>query len=576
MKKNYFSFLLLALAALVSFSANADCWIIGELSNGWVTNDGLKMDQGSSENEYVADITNVEMGKKYFSFTTQLSEAADDWSGIQPYRFGGSYNITSGKPQRLDANTGDSPSVTLSTTSDLHIVFNTSSRMVIITITEKGEVEPFDPDKLTFYITGGDFDWSMPPAVMFEKNDDGTHRVQITSNGGEFKLCGTTVQQADLNWGLFDMGVYGTAEALVEGDNTLTAGTTNNMTMPLTGNLILTVKDVTETSCVLNIAVDGDNPGPEPKEADGVYVLGNIEGNPNGFQPCDGIALSSNDEVVYTGSIHVVDSWEGKGWIGLTRALADFDGDNGGWTQINSLRFGPTAAEGVENYVIDDTQLDVAIPVTYDSHMSFEMAEGYYNISVDLNAMTVTFTAGEEPEPELYLLGDIEGNDGWAANAGVAMDLVSGKKFSKAVTVKDSYNGNGWFSFTTALGSDWDAIAGSRYGAAEVKDSESDYVMAEGDYGTELAIAKGQIAFCALAGDYTITVDLDALTCVIEKAGDGNKFDVNGDNKVDVGDVNAILEAILAGNNEAKFNVNGDTSVDVGDVNAVLEAILAQ
>ncbi len=133
-----------------------------------------------------------------------------------------------------------------------------------------------------------------------------------------------------------------------------------------------------------------------------------------------------------------------------------------------------------------------------------------------------------------------------------------------------------WFSFTPALGSDWDAIAGSRYGAAEVKDSESDYVMAEGDYGTELAIAKGQIAFCALAGDYTITVDLDALTCVIEKAGEGNKFDVNGDNKVDVGDVNAILEAILAGNNEAKFDVNGDTTVDVGDVNAVLEAILAQ
>ncbi len=53
-----------------------------------------------------------------------------------------------------------------------------------------------------------------------------------------------------------------------------------------------------------------------------------------------------------------------------------------------------------------------------------------------------------------------------------------------------------------------------------------------------------------------------------------NPFDVNNDDAVDVGDVNAILEAILAGNDDAKFNVNGDTAVDVGDVNAVLEYIL--
>ena len=89
MKKNYFSFLLLALAALVSLSANADCWIIGDLGKGWVTNDGLKMDQGSSDNEFIADITNVKPGQKWFSITTQLAEGAADWSAIQQFRFGG-------------------------------------------------------------------------------------------------------------------------------------------------------------------------------------------------------------------------------------------------------------------------------------------------------------------------------------------------------------------------------------------------------------------------------------------------------------------------------------------------------
>ena len=54
----------------------------------------------------------------------------------------------------------------------------------------------------------------------------------------------------------------------------------------------------------------------------------------------------------------------------------------------------------------------------------------------------------------------------------------------------------------------------------------------------------------------------------------GNKFDVNNDGSVDVGDVNAVLAAILAAGNDAKFNVNGDTAVDVGDVNAILDYIL--
>ena len=53
-----------------------------------------------------------------------------------------------------------------------------------------------------------------------------------------------------------------------------------------------------------------------------------------------------------------------------------------------------------------------------------------------------------------------------------------------------------------------------------------------------------------------------------------NPFDVNGDGKVDVGDVNAVLEAILSESTDTKFDVNNDGLVDVGDVNAILEAIL--
>ena len=55
---------------------------------------------------------------------------------------------------------------------------------------------------------------------------------------------------------------------------------------------------------------------------------------------------------------------------------------------------------------------------------------------------------------------------------------------------------------------------------------------------------------------------------------DPSRFDINGDGNADVGDVNAVLAAILDADNSEAFDVNGDGNVDVGDVNAVLECIL--
>ena len=52
--------------------------------------------------------------------------------------------------------------------------------------------------------------------------------------------------------------------------------------------------------------------------------------------------------------------------------------------------------------------------------------------------------------------------------------------------------------------------------------------------------------------------------------------DVNHDGAVDVGDVNTVLDDILAtGGTTLTLDVNGDGVVDVGDVNTILERILA-
>ena len=52
------------------------------------------------------------------------------------------------------------------------------------------------------------------------------------------------------------------------------------------------------------------------------------------------------------------------------------------------------------------------------------------------------------------------------------------------------------------------------------------------------------------------------------------KWDVNCDLKIDVGDVNSVLSAILVERTDDQYDVNNGGAVDVGDVNSVLAEIL--
>ena len=51
--------------------------------------------------------------------------------------------------------------------------------------------------------------------------------------------------------------------------------------------------------------------------------------------------------------------------------------------------------------------------------------------------------------------------------------------------------------------------------------------------------------------------------------------DVNGDGEVNIGDVNAFIDMILAGIQDKMGDVNGDDEVNIGDVNAVIDLILS-
>ncbi len=52
------------------------------------------------------------------------------------------------------------------------------------------------------------------------------------------------------------------------------------------------------------------------------------------------------------------------------------------------------------------------------------------------------------------------------------------------------------------------------------------------------------------------------------------KGDVNGDGEVSISDVNAVIDAILSGENVMAADVNNDDEVNIADINAIIDAIL--
>ena len=55
---------------------------------------------------------------------------------------------------------------------------------------------------------------------------------------------------------------------------------------------------------------------------------------------------------------------------------------------------------------------------------------------------------------------------------------------------------------------------------------------------------------------------------------EGNKYDVNGDEEVNIADVNMILDIILTSSGNMAGDVNGDDEVNIADVNDEIAQIL--
>lgn len=187
------------------------------------------------------------------------------------------------------------------------------------------------------------------------------------------------------------------------------------------------------------------------------------------------------------------------------------------------------------NYTLTDESGSAAI-YTASSNITVTTGDsvrvrGFVSIYVNGETTTYQITPVESEKyvvpSELYMIGNLP-NVGWdPSNGTVKLTRNSeGKYYAANVTISNEFDGYGWFCILDKLGEnadDWTVNKGHRYGPA-IGDTE---VVA----GTAAEMVLSGNSWKAISGTYNVTVDLSALTLLLETPiADGiDSVNTNGD-----------------------------------------------
>jgi hypothetical protein len=335
------------------------------------------------------------------------------------------------------------------------------------TIVNAEPAPEFDATKRKFAVTGAAFGgWNMPPeaAQTFTNNGDGTYTLEYEgATAGQFKLSGIAMDDAFESWNAFDAGVYYGAN-LVEGVNTMSSGNTANMNFPVNGNVVLTVSNVTETSCDLKIELKQEI----IPEVD-YYLVGAQMGWSN----------AEENKFIKDGDVYKLE----KVFSGEFKIHTSTDDWYG-----NGMEFTP-----------DNNTFELNVNT---DNMSIAAQEAPYTLTIENGVLTITgFAETPQPDPAFYLIGSFnewsqetmvplfKGNDG----------LFVGEQAMEAnAKFKLMNEHNQWIGAQ----SEGDFIV-----TQEQVDSATQITLLIGDEGQDLIIP--------MAGTWKFVVDPENMTLVI-------------------------------------------------------------
>ena len=463
--------------------------------------------------------------------------------------------VTNATPLTLVVNGGNNFQIPVAGTWTLTVDMEAKTLVI------GGEWNNVETPQATYLI--GDFnEWNQDTQVAMTKNENGNWTVtQAMEAGNKVKFrneLGTWIgAQSD--------GAFQVTQEMVANGDSITIGEGNafqDIAFPVAGTWTFTINRE-----AMKLVISGE--WNEPVVEEKVYLIGSF----NNWADSTKVAMTKSDN----GTWLAIQDME----AGAEFKLVD---EQGNWIGAQS--------EG--NFLVTEEMVANGDSITMGAGDAFQNIQipvaGTWRIAFNRETMKLVIS-GEWNDPtdepvKVYILGEVNENGGWFPNVGTEMATEDGEVYTATITTKGENvpegeeTGYSYFSFTTKLAEadyendGWDEIAAYRFGAV----SEGDFLVTEETLDTELALTKENYqAYKIEAGKYNLTLNLTNMTLVISKEAAATG-DVTGDGKVDVADVNAVINIILKTKTAADYpgnaDISGDSKVDVADVNAIINIIL--
>ncbi len=510
--------LLSMLIAIIGLQANAAMYIVGSGPFGnWNPGGGVQMTD-NGDGTYSKTVTLS--GQVLFVFGDGLNS---DWNIFnRDHRYGpSSGDMTIGANTWIaTAKAGDHGAYVFNGTGlDYEIIFDENNHQ--FKVAEVGGTPDPDPDVYILGEVNGN-GWAPNVGVKMTQNES-VYTANITTAGENNGLSyfSFTKQLAegntDADWaaiapyrlGADSNGDFWMTENLLGVECALVS---NGQAIAIPAGEWTVSVNLSTNKFMINGTWPTDTVTPEP--TDDVYIMGEVNGN--GWAANVGVKMTLN-EGVYTANITTAGENDGKSYFSFTKMLAEGN-EEADWNAIAPYRFG---AESEGDFWMTEELLGVECALA-NNGQAIAIPAGEWTVTVNLDTYKFTIngtwpvdTVTPEPEADVYILGEVNGN-GWAANLGVKMTLNEGV-YTANITTAGENDGKSYFSFTKQLADSangWDDIAPYRFGA----ESDGDFWMTEELLGVPCNLVDNGQAIAIPAGEWTVTVDME-----------NNKFTITGE-----------------------------------------------
>ena len=343
------------------------------------------------------------------------------------------------------------------------------------------------------YITGANVGGNWDPANAAEFEFDGeNYTIVLDETASEFKIS-----TAKGSWDEFNAGNLAVDAAITNG------GTVNLSVNKDGGNIVLPwagVWTITVAGDFSKLTAKTETPRPDNFPAT-IYMVG----HDGAWDPANPLEIAG-EYGVYT--------MEGVEFTNTEFKISTSKGD---WNAFNT-----------NCYDVVNNPIAIGEPATLkkgDQNIKIGATTGTYDVTIDLENMTITLQGVIEYPEVIYAIGNVNGYS-WSTSEGVALAHVGDGVYEGEFEIDNADNGFGYFQFATTLGADWDAVnAGTRYGAEEV----NLLVEANGSYTMTDNWGGGTQSWKSAAGTCTVRVDVvNNKLNILEFTGvEGVEFDEN-------------------------------------------------